>query len=143
MMVLGIGCFIECMGEELGWISYLFPRLEKLMGTTAGCIILGIIRACWHLGILVLMEHPILSFFELMVSNVCLQFFMVYMYKKSGSLFPCTISHGISNLMPIFLVYNENWYYTSILPIFVAMIPEILYGILSYIQMNKNNLLEK
>lgn len=142
MLLLGIGCFIECMGEELGWISYLFPRLEKLLGTVFGCVVLGVIRATWHLGILVWMEHPVLSFIEIMMSNVCLQFFMVYLYKKSGSLFPCTISHGISNLMPIFLVYEKEWYYTSILPIIVAMIPELLFGVFGYIQLKRSGLLE-
>lgn len=88
------------------------------------------------------MEHPVLSFIEIMMSNVCLQFFMVYLYKKSGSLFPCTISHGISNLMPIFLVYEKEWYYTSILPIIVAMIPELLFGVFGYIQLKRSGLLE-
>ena len=142
MMLLGIGCFIECMGEELGWISYLFPRIEKLLGTTWGCVVLGVIRATWHLGILVFMEHPGISFFEILISNVCLQFFMVYMYKKSGSLFPCTISHGISNLMPIFLIYDKEWYYTHVLPIIIAMIPELLYAIFFYTQMKRSGLLK-
>lgn len=113
-----------------------------LLGTVFGCVVLGVIRATWHLGILVWMEHPVLSFIEIMMSNVCLQFFMVYLYKKSGSLFPCTISHGISNLMPIFLVYEKEWYYTSILPIIVAMIPELLFGVFGYIQLKRSGLLE-
>ena len=142
-MLMGIACFIECLGEELGWIGYLFPRLEKVFGTTKACIFLGVIRALWHLGILIFMDFPIHSFFEIMLSNICLQFFMVYMYKKSGSLFPCTISHGISNLLPIFLVYENQWYYKSILPILVCSIPTILYGVLGYFQMKKSGLIEE
>ena len=142
-MLLGTACFIECMGEELGWISYLFPRLEKVLGTMPACVVLGIIRAMWHLGILVLMDYPVVAFLEIMLSNISLQSFMVYMYKKSGSLFPCTISHGIANLMPIFLVYETSWYYTSVLPILVCFIPAAIYGVVGYLQMKKNGLLVK
>ena len=142
-MLMGIACFIECLGEELGWIGYLFPRLEKVFGTIMACVLLGIIRAVWHLGIFAFIEFPIHSFFELMLSNIFLQFFMVYMYKKSGSLFPCSISHGISNLLPYFLVYESAWYYKSILPIIVCMMPSMLYGAFGYFQMKKSGLIEK
>lgn len=141
--LVGTACFVECLGEELGWIGYLFPRLESVFGTMPACITLGIIRTIWHLGILVLMDFPIHAFFELTLSNIFLQSFMVYMYKKSGSLFPCTISHGISNLLPIFLVYEKSWYYTSILPIIIGLIPTLIYGIYGYFQMKKNGLLVK
>ena len=143
VMLIGTACFIECLGEELGWIGYLFPRLEKVLGTMPACVALGVIRATWHIGILVMMDYPVYGFIELLLSNVFLQSFMVYMFKKSGSLFPCTISHGISNLMPIFLVYDSSWYYTSILPMVVCLIPVVVYGVLAYLGMKKANLLCK
>lgn len=142
-IVVGTACFIECLGEELGWIGYLFPRLEEQCGTIPACIFLGITRAMWHIGILVFMDFPVYAFVEIMLSNIFLQPFMVYMYKKSGSLFPCTISHGISNMLPIFIVYEQAWYYKSILPILVGLIPVVVYGMYGFIRMNKAGLLIK
>ena len=136
-ILIGTACFIECLGEELGWIGYLFPRLEEQCGTVVSCVLLGIIRAMWHIGILIFMDFPVYAFVEIMLSNIFLQPFMIWMYKKSGSLFPCTISHGITNMLPIFLVYEKEWYYKSITPIFVGLIPVVIYGIYGFLRMKK------
>lgn len=127
--LLGTACFIECLGEELGWISYLFPKLEAVLGTYVSCFLLGLIRGVYHLGILVVMEFPVTMFVEITLSNICLQPFLIYLFKKSGSVFPCSISHGISNLMPIFLVYESGWYYKNPCAILLCMIPSLMFGV--------------
>lgn len=142
-MLIGTACLIECLGEELGWIGYLFPRFEKVMGTIPSCIALGTIRAVWHIGILFFMEYPVVSFIELLLSNIFLQLFMVYMFKKSGSLFPCSISHGISNLLPLFLVYEKSWYYTSVAPMVVSLLPVLIFAALGFFGLKRNGLIEK
>lgn len=139
-VLLGTACLIECLGEELGWISYLFTKLENVMGTLPACLLLGIIRGIYHLGILVWMEFPAAMFVEITLSNMCLQPFLAYMYKKSGSVFPCSISHGISNLLPIFLVYESQWYYTNIRAMAVCMLPAVLFGICGSIGLRRMEL---
>lgn len=37
------------IGEELGWRGFAQPRLQKMMGSLGGSIILGVIWALWHL----------------------------------------------------------------------------------------------
>lgn len=141
MTLLGIACFIESMGEELGWISYSYPKLEKIMGSILALLLLGIIRGVYHLGIIFYMEYPIVVFLELTISNVVISPFMIYMYKKSKSIFPCTISHGMANLLPVFINYDNNWYYSNPLPIIVCMIPSVLLGAYGFYGMKKNGLL--
>lgn len=143
MVLLGILCFIECLGEELGWIGYLFPKLEELVGTTGSILLLGLIRGCYHIGLLSFMDYPVQGFVELTISNILLQSFMVYLYKQSGSLFPCTIMHGISNLLPILLVYDNNWYYHSFFAMAVNMVPTAIIGIACYLIMKKKEILCK
>ncbi len=58
MALLGTACLIECLGEKLGWIGYLFTSLEGIMGTVASCVAPGIIRGVYHIGVPVLMEYP-------------------------------------------------------------------------------------
>jgi len=141
MTILGIFCLIECLGEELGWIGYLFPKLEKITGTVSACIVLGVIRGIYHIGILVFMEFPMQGFIEITVSNICLSFLMVYMFKKSQSVFPCSIQHGIANLLPVFLEYDNNWYYTSVMPMIICMIPAALFGGYGFWQMKRQKML--
>lgn len=113
MTFLGTACCIECLGEELGWIGYLYGKLESSMGICKSCVLLGVIRGIYHIGILLHMNYPVQAFIEITITNICLSFFMVYVYKKSESIFACSISHGISALLPVYLVYSEDWYYTN------------------------------
>lgn len=53
------------------------------------------------------------------------------------------ISHGITNMLPIFLVYEKEWYYKSITPIFVGLIPVVIYGIYGFLRMKKTGLIVK
>lgn len=139
--LLGIACFIEMMGEELGWIGYVYPRLEKLTGSISALVLLGIIRGIYHLGILFYMDHPVVAFVEITLSNILLSPFMIYLFKRSGSVFPCTISHGIANLLPIFLIYDNDWYYSHIWPMVICMIPTLLVGAYGLLGMKKHGYL--
>jgi len=82
MTLMGIACCIECLGEELGWIGYLYGKFESIAGTIWACVIIGLIRGSFHIGILIHMNFAIPAFLELTLSNICLSFFMVYSYKK-------------------------------------------------------------
>ena len=140
--IIGIISSVEMMGEEIGWIGYLYPKLEKNNGTISACIILGIIRGFYHLGIIIVRDFPIHGLIELTMSNVLLSFVMVYLFKKSKSLFPVCLLHILLNLFPIVLVYENSWYYTSIFPMIVSMLPAIIMSLYFIYLMKKQNLIE-
>lgn len=37
MTILGVFASVEILGEELGWLGWLFPKLEKMHGTKPQC----------------------------------------------------------------------------------------------------------
>ena len=43
MTILGILVSVEMLGEELGWLGWLFPKLEKLHGAKAAILLLALI----------------------------------------------------------------------------------------------------
>lgn len=43
-----IGTMVWTVGEELGWRSFLFPRLQEQFGFNGACLISGGIWAVWH-----------------------------------------------------------------------------------------------
>ena len=45
----GVMLSFGALGEEIGWRSYLYPKLEELFGTTKALLFGGIIWAIWHL----------------------------------------------------------------------------------------------
>lgn len=140
--IMGIISSIEMMGEEIGWIGYLYPKLEKNNGTILACIILGIIRGFYHFGIIIVRDFPIHGLIELTVSNILLSFVMVYLFKKSKSLFPGCLLHILLNLFPVILTYENSWYYTSIFPMIISMLPAVIISLYFIYLMKKQNLIE-
>lgn len=143
LCLLALAMSVEMLGEELGWMGYLFPKLEQLYGTTAAIAITGLIRALWHIGILVHMDHPVIGFLDLTISNILCQSLLVYITKKSNSVFPAAVSHGITLLCPIFLVYSEEFYAQNIFAMnSVGLISALCIGGLCYYLLNKENMIK-
>lgn len=82
MTILGVLASVEMLGEELGWLGWLFPKLEKLHGTKAAILLLALIRTIWHLGILIFLPHPLIGLCDLFLSNLLSQGFLVYLTKE-------------------------------------------------------------
>ncbi|MBQ8596328.1 MAG: CPBP family intramembrane metalloprotease [Lachnospiraceae bacterium] len=144
LCLLALAMSVEMLGEELGWMGYLFPKLEQLWGTTAAIALVGLIRSLWHIGILVHMDHPVIGFFDLMISNILCQSLLVYITKKSKSVFPAAVSHGITLLAPIFLVYSEEFYSDHIIAMnLVGLSSALMIGGLCYYLLHRENLIIK
>ena len=116
MTILGVLASVEMLGEELGWLGWLFPKLEKLYGTKAAMLLLALIRTIWHLGILIFLPHPLIGLCDLFLSNLLSQGFLVYLTKKSASLFPAAVVHAVTNLLPALVAYSDLFYQAHIVP---------------------------
>ncbi len=45
--------WVAGMGEEIGWIAYLLPRLAPRLGKTGALLVAGAIRGTWHWPVLI------------------------------------------------------------------------------------------
>ena len=100
MLVVCCMQFWVGMGEEFGWMGYLFPRLEKLCGTTVALILMGIIRSGWHMVMIVQNENFLAGFLSLSVSNILMGSVLVWATKASKSVLPASLIHVMTNALP-------------------------------------------
>ena len=142
MTILGVLASVEMLGEELGWLGWLFPKLEKLHGTKAAMLLLALIRTIWHLGILIFLPHPLIGLCDLFLSNLLSQGFLVYLTKKSASLFPAAVVHAVTNLLPALVAYSDSFYQVHIVPMNGAgLVSAAVVGGISYLLMRKEKML--
>lgn len=143
LSLLAIPASIEMLGEELGWMGFLFPKLEKLHGTNLAILFIAGIRTIWHLGILVFFPHPVIGACDLFLSNLFSQSFLVYVTKKSRSLFPAGLIHALTNLLPQFIVYSNEFYNDNILAMnATGLISAFVVGVFCYTRMYKENMIQ-
>lgn len=99
-----IGSF-GALGEEIGWRTYLYPKLEELMGPVKAVIVGGIIWGVWHYPA-IYMGHtfgtgywgePWSGFFVFTVSSVSMGALLYLLTKKTGSVWPAAILHAVHN----------------------------------------------
>ena len=127
---------IELLGEELGWMGYLFPKLEEEYGTISSVFIISIIRTLWHLVFIIKIDGSLFGVCNIFLSNLFLQNLLVYVTKKSNSVFPAAIVHAITNIVPVlsFVTYKEAFYNDNLVKFnLVALIPLIIVGTIFFI----------
>lgn len=132
---------IELLGEELGWLGYLFPRLEKEYGTFSSIFMIAMIRTLWHLVLIIKIDGSLFAVCNLFLSNLFLQCVLVYVTKRSNSVFPAAIVHSITNIMMglSFVSYTEEFYNThSIQFSLIELIPLMIIGIIFFILLYKD-----
>lgn len=125
------------LGEEIGWMGYLFPKLETLYGTGISIIFTAIIRTLWHLVMLIQMEDFLFNLLSLFLSNLVLGSLLILLTKASGSVVPAAITHALTNTVPMalngFLVTDNVLYQANHMEIyFVTLIPELILGVVCY-----------
>lgn len=93
------------IGEELGWRAYMNQKLESLFGTSVACILGGIIWAAWHmpndiagfLGGYGSLQEMLMGSFGRTVLLVCFGVFLMYITKKTDTVWPAVIGHMTYN----------------------------------------------
>lgn len=131
---------ISLLGEEIGWLGYLFPRLEQLYGTILAVVFLGVIRGLWHLVMLLIIgaDTALIQFGMVTITNVLLDSLFVCAMKKTSSIIPAALVHSVTNMLPnvygTFTIINEELFTENYLQMqMVSLIPTAIIGIACYV----------
>lgn len=142
MFIVSLLQFWVGMGEELGWMGYLFPRIEKLCGTTVALILTGVIRACWHMVMLMQNENFFIGFLSLSASNIIMGSILVWATKASKSVLPASLIHVMTNALPggiaAYMILDDSIYSGAFNGVDVfTMLPGAVVGVICYIVLMK------
>lgn len=96
---------VGALGEELGWRGYMIPKLEELFGTKKAIIIGGVIWGIWHYPANYAGHNfgtgywgePWSGFFVFTVYTVFVGALLVFVTKKTNSIWPATFLHAVNN----------------------------------------------
>ena len=96
---------IGLLGEELGWRGYMNQKMEPLLGTVGTCIAGGIVWGLWHLPMDIAgyfggdstLTEALGSAFGRLAMLTCFGAFLMWLTKKTDSVFPAVIAHFMYN----------------------------------------------
>ena len=138
-------------GEEFGWRAYLTPKLTELIPEPLAVLVSGIIWGLWHAPLTISghnfgVDYPFYPFagIALMCFDcVCMGAFLTLLTKRTNSVFPAAIAHGVNNslvagiiataLFSEELLENIGGTSVSLIENTAMILPLIIVGIISYI----------
>ena len=96
---------IGLLGEELGWRGYMNQKMEPLLGTVGTCLVGGIVWGLWHLPMDIAgylggngtLSEALVSTFGRLAMLTCYGAFLMWLTKKTDSVFPAVIAHFMYN----------------------------------------------
>lgn len=96
---------IGLLGEELGWRGYMNQKMEPLLGTVGTCLGGGIVWGLWHLPMDIAgylngngtFSEVLFSTFGRLAMLTCFGAFLMWLTKKTDSVFPAVIAHFMYN----------------------------------------------
>lgn len=128
------------MGEEIGWLGYIYPRLERVGGMTFGIIAMGVIRGLWHLPLMLAlgMEDVGGDLLSLILSNIMLGSVLVLVTKLSNSVVPGAFIHCMTNSLPavfagIVMIDEANYAKCANIIDMMNTIISAVFGIFAYV----------
>ena len=96
---------IGLLGEELGWRGYMNQKMEPLLGTVGTCIVGGIVWGLWHLPMDIAgwldgegtLSDLLMMCVGRMLLLTCFGTFLMWLTKKTDSVFPAVVAHFMFN----------------------------------------------
>ncbi|SEH83119.1 CAAX protease self-immunity [Ruminococcus flavefaciens] len=96
---------IGLLGEELGWRGYMNQKMEPLLGTVGTCLVGGIVWGLWHFPMDIsgyldgnsTFSEVLVSTFGRLAMLTCFGTFLIWLTKKTDSVFPAVIAHFMYN----------------------------------------------
>ena len=142
--------YIPFFGEEFGWRAYLVPKMTELLPEPLAVFLSGIIWGLWHAPLTISghnfgIDYPFFPWLGIALMCVfcaSLGAFLTLLTKRTGSVFPASITHGVNNQagagIMLTLICSEKFaesvssvdMMTNVLIMFA---PSIVVGIISYI----------
>lgn len=140
---------VGALGEELGWRGYMIPKLEELFGTKKAIIIGGIIWGIWHYPANYAGHNfgtgywgePWSGFFVFTLCTIFMGALLVFVTKKTGSIWPATFLHAVNNSGANMLsAYYDREQFTgiwseSVVSAAIQMIPIFIFGTIAIVIM--------
>lgn len=99
--------FLGGGNEELGWRGIMQPELEKRFPFPIATLFTGCTWMAWHIPLWFVegTSQQDMNFVLYCVYGIFLSFLLGTLYKKTKSVFFCTVFHGFSNLLiSLFLI---------------------------------------
>ena len=96
---------IGLIGEELGWRGYMNQKMEPLFGTVGTCLVGGIVWSLWHLPMDIAgwldgegtLSDSLMMCVGRMLLLTCFGTFLMWLTKKTDSVFPAVVAHFMFN----------------------------------------------
>ncbi len=96
---------IGLLGEELGWRGYMNQKMEPLFGTVGTCLLGGILWSLWHLPMDLAgwldgegsLSDSLMMCGGRMLLLTCFGTFLMWLTKKTDSVFPAVVAHFMFN----------------------------------------------
>jgi membrane protease YdiL (CAAX protease family) len=97
---------VTLLGEEIGWRGYMNQKMESLFGMFGTCIIGGIVWGLWHFPIDIAsylegygtLSNSLENAFGRLALLVCFGVFLMWLTKKTDSVFPAVVAHFMFNM---------------------------------------------
>ncbi len=118
-------------GEEFGWRGYMNQKMEPLLGTTGTVVVGGILWGLWHAELTVeghnfgtdYEGYPYLGFLCMCVSCTFMGIILMWLTKKTNSIYPAAIFHAMNNFGG---TVTSNLFLSGVPEDFTPTIPQLL-----------------
>ena len=114
--------------EEFGWRGILQPKLEEKISFPLATIITGLIWSIWHFPLFFIQDRgPLIGIFTFTLSSIYMSFILASIYKKTNSIFYCSLFHGLINTLSTIFIFKDiftinNYYIITSLIILIVSI---------------------
>ena len=141
------------LGEEIGWRTYLYPKLEELYGTTKAVLIGGAIWGAWHFPAIYAGHNfghgyflePWSGFFVFTIDTIVTGNILFYITKKTDSVWAPAFMHAAFNTFSGFTIlgmaYSEEKLsgmgLQSPVRLLLITVPGMIFSTILYIKMRK------
>lgn len=131
-LFLFVASFIAALGEELGWMGYVFEPMEDLWNALPAGILLGIVGAVWHIVPLAQAGRSSVWIAWQCLNLVATRVLLVWLYKNSGkSVFATAICHATVNLSWQLFPIDGSYYdprIVGLITVLAAVIVTVIWG---------------